>query len=163
MDVTVNMETYIGPAEVQLAAGQAGVEVLPGSVAVKGPGVLCVGAGHMGITLSLTSALIPIISDNPISGGITGGTLTMTDTRTRPVITRNDCIRSLIDAGREHERWVREAAQLNIAMLDSLDASNRDTITAARDALAHAEAEVAAAREQIRVWVAVAGLLERDA
>ena len=116
-------------------------------------------------------------------------------------ITRNDCIRSLIDNGHEHEKWVRMAAQLRIdvsaqesvAAVEKAEAirvaeeagllagkneterkqktelalannsAYQDAVSVAsetRDALARAEAEVAAAKEQIRVYCAVAGLLE---
>jgi hypothetical protein len=174
MDVTVNMETFYGPTEVQLAEGQAGVEVLPGSVAVKGPGVLSVGAG-----------------------GVTGGTLTMTQAHPRHFVTAHDCIRALLDAGREHERWAREAAELTVALdaeeavlevqrramlaeigaagqADSIEYLDKQSeceayqdalavVTATSDALVRAEAEARAARENIKVWVAVASLKESGA
>ncbi len=162
----------------QLKEWQAGVIIEGGNAtSTKGPAELHVDEGRMAMIASVVKA------------------------PERRFVTRNDCIRSLIEHGREHERWVREAAQLRIGLqaqesvaqgerieairraeADGLLAGKNETerkqktelvlesagdyweafnaATDMRDALARAEANVAAARENIRVYVAVAGLLE---
>lgn len=176
MDVTVNMEVITGPVEVQLAAGQAGVEILPGAVTVRGPGVFHIGEGNMGVTLSLT----PSEPRHP-----------------HRFVTVNDSIRSLIEANRDYERWERDVVQLAVALdaaEECLEVERRvaladvemdgaadsiayldhmaeceayqdalAVVTATRDAMTRAEAEVRIAQQAIQAWDAVSRLLARDA
>lgn len=179
--IEVELHTVAGPAEVQLKEWQAGVIIEGGNAtSTKGPAELHVDEGRMAMIASVVKA------------------------PERRFVTVNDCIRSLVEHGREHERWVREAAQLKIgvAAQEAVVAAQRaetireatgageiagkneterkqqteivlandcdyqDALNAAtdmRDALTRAEANVQAAKEQIRVWCAVAGLLECDA
>lgn len=167
--INVRVNTVDGPADVELEAGQSAVVCQEAGqmVEVTGPMELHVGEGHMAIVAT-------IVKPKP-----------------RPFITGGECVRCLIEHGRDHERWSRYAADLRIraeaadnvldseklAAIQAMTAEQRANVVEAlaecddyldalciadamHDALERAEAEAAAAREWIRVYVAVAGLLE---
>ena len=133
-NVDVTVTAFIGPLDVQVKTGEVGFEVLPSARPVKGPAILHLNSDVRGVTLRL----------HP------------TGPRREPFVTADDCIRSLIDNGRNYDKWNNLAVELQI----EAEASGKSEKF---DALARAEAEVSAAKEWIRVWIAVASLLERDA